>query len=193
MGLLYTTEGTRRILDTLNTAFDGPDQDASGKDKGLAIVRTAKDNDSLLKGMLTSNPRKWKPGHLATALQLLPFDQSGNGAPVDDSHTKRWAYFLKKVVGAQQFSDLRDALADAILDQVTGRPIGKISFDHVEVTNVSNANLVVFDAPMPDFPGKWVRHITLFTKRLKDSDSDSLDGTGSGEPNPLPGPPWKTS
>ena len=107
MGLLYTTEGTRRMLDTLNTAFDA-------SDNGLKYIRSLAPPGSKLEDMLKK--QNWAPGHLAAALKLYPYDQSPNPQPLDPQHVKRWAYFLKKVVGNQQFKDIKQKLAEAILE-----------------------------------------------------------------------------
>ena len=47
MGLLFTTEGTRRIIDTLNTAFDGPN-------RGLDVIRSALPNAPKLSAKIAS-------------------------------------------------------------------------------------------------------------------------------------------
>src|SRR5262249_27919629 len=89
MGFLYTTQGTQRVLDTLNTAFN----DSSG---GLAYIR----------GLLTSVPqfngylrgRGFKLDRLARVLQIYPADQSPTHAPVDGRELARWTYFLRKTL-----------------------------------------------------------------------------------------------
>jgi len=162
MGLLFTSEGTRRIVDTLNTAFDGPG-------KGLQIIRDGVAADPFLQGLISS--RQWNPGDLAQALDLLPYDQgedSGPPQPIRARHKLRWTYFLMKIVGgnASLFGSLRNALADAILNMDSnGKPltIVRVAFDHVELEDTNDsANLVVFDLPNADKTAT-VRHITLFT------------------------------
>jgi hypothetical protein len=162
MGLLWTTEGTRRIVNTLNTAFDGPN-------KGLQTIRDGVAADSFLKGLVSS--RKWNPGDLAQAFDLLPYDQgndSGAPQPIRPKHRLRWLYFLNRIIGANAtvFASLRDALADAILNQDSkGNPLSivRVTFDHVELEDSSaSANVVIFDLANAD-KSATVRHITLFT------------------------------
>jgi hypothetical protein len=197
MGLLFTTPGTQRILDTLNTAFDGPD-------KGLQFIRDHADSNILKK----VDGRKWAPGHLAKMLKLVPFDQA-TGSPDVPDETARWWWFLRKLVGKQAtkdflFDPLCQALADAILkqDHTNGKAyynIVKVSFDHVELPAAQTEkddpppNLVIFDAPWPGIAGAKVRHITLLTVRARDKDDPpSLDGDEK-EIAETPRPPWVKS
>jgi hypothetical protein len=186
MGLLYTTEGTRRILDTLNTAFSGPDS----KDKGLQFIRDAveaskKTEQKLLYNMILNHP--WKRGHLATTLALLPYDQ-GKGGGINPADTARWAFFIKTVIGGK-FNDLCKALSEAILDSASVR-IVSVSFDHVE--HSGRPNLIVYDAPLTnDLNGPYGRHITLFTRNLNPTgDTDKFDAPDPADGPPL-NPPWK--
>ena len=74
MGLLFTTEGTRRIINTLNTAFDE-------SDGGLKFIRgyLQPNPPSALYSLLTS-PSTWQAGQFAAMLDLMPYDQgSGDG------------------------------------------------------------------------------------------------------------------
>lgn len=162
MGLLWTSEGTRRIINTLNTAFDGPN-------KGLQTIRDGVAADPFLRDLVRS--RKWNPGDLAQALDLLPYDQgndSGSPQPIRPKHKLRWLYFLNKIVGINEavFGPLRNALADAILNQDSkgnALTIIRVTFDHVELGDSNaSANLVIFDLPNADKTAT-VRHITLFT------------------------------
>jgi hypothetical protein len=184
MGLLYTTEATRRILDTLNTAFD---------ESGLSYIRaridpTAPVTDPRRQLYDMLDQRQWRRGHLATALELFPYDQ-GPGSGLVPDHKRRWAFLLRSVV-ASKFDDLKRALSDAILNR-TGVNIVKMSFSHVEKSGAPN--LVVFDAPMiPGNPGgDYVRHITLFTRRLMGGENDDFEPPAQGEPPPFANPPWK--
>jgi hypothetical protein len=198
MGLLWTTEGTRRIKNTLNTAFDGPTP-ANKPLMGLDLIRQGVYATPKLLAKVRS--RKWKAGHLARALQLLPYDQSAAKNQIDPKDIKRWHYFLKNVVGSSStFAPIQNALADAILYQDPGGnpAIRRVSFDHVELpvldpNNPPNPNVVIFDAPLTGtgVGGDLVRHITLFTvevdKNQGGSDFDPSDG------DDLPTPPWETS
>jgi hypothetical protein len=188
MGLLYTTEGTRRILDTLNTAFDGPG-------KGLDVIRKAAPVGSALRRKIEG--RNWKPGQLARILRLLPTDQGKAKGARSDDETRRWFWFLNKVVGpSATFRPIRNALADAILNQDSkGAPLNiiRVSFDHVELADASNPNLVIFDAPLPGVDGGSVRHITLFTVRVPEGSKfqDDPPPKDSDDPADLVAPPWE--
>jgi hypothetical protein len=194
MGLLFTTPGTQRIIDTLNTAFDGPG-------KGLELIQgAAASKDSKLGAMVAT--RNWMPGYLALMLDLLPYDQSPTNptrGPTFNADQRRWKYFLRKVLGpTAAFAPIRSALADAILKRdSSGAPLNivRVSFDCVELTGSANPNVVIFDAPLPGDGGATVRHITLFTKYV--------EGGPGGPTPPLPvdphepadrepaNPPWK--
>lgn len=184
MGLLYTTVGAGRILDTLNTAFSGPDS----KDNGLKYIRDAveasKKGDQKLYNMIRNPP--WKRGHLATTLALLPYDQAAGG--INPADTARWAFFIKTVIGGK-FNDLCKALSEAILDTANVK-IVRVSFNHVEHTG--NPNLVVYDAPLTsDLNGPYGRQITLFTRNLKPTgETDTFDDPDPADGPPL-NPPWK--
>lgn len=197
MGFLYTTEGTRRVLDTLNTAFDGPG-------KGLDFIRSSAPPDSKLRKLIER--RNWRPARLAWLLQLLPFDQgssAGSPEPIKGRReTKRWHWFLKNVVGpSATFPAIRNALADAILNQDTNGTalnIVRVSFDHVELVGKDNPNVVIFDAPLPGVGGGNVRHITLFTVPVPEKqpngnpfDGTPFDPTAPDEPDPVVRPPWE--
>jgi hypothetical protein len=185
MGLLYTTEGTRNILDTLNTAFDG-------SNKGLKFIR-----DKVKASELASAPadrklyemvynQKWRRGHLATTLQLFPYNQNTGGIQGDDK--ARWAFFLKTVVGAK-FNELRKALSEAILN-TSGVNIASVSFSHVEKTG--SPNLVIYDAPLTnDLNGPYGRHITLFTRHLTTGERADFDAPDSDDGPPIVDPPWQ--
>jgi hypothetical protein len=189
MGLLYTTEGTRRVLNTLNTAFDGPG-------KGLDYIRSSAPPGSKLRKLIEK--RSWKPARLARMLQLLPFDQGNSTGPpgkLRDRDTRRWHWFLKNVLGASAaFPPIRNALADAILNQdSSGTPLNlvRVSFDHVELTGKDNPNVVIFDAPLPGLSGGNVRHITLFTVPVPEiQDGTPFDPNDPDEPDPIVKPPW---
>jgi hypothetical protein len=186
MGLLYTTEGTRRILDTLNTAFSGPDS----KDNGLKQIRDAveasKKTDQKLYNMVLNHP--WKRGHLATTLDLLPYDQNAGG--ITDSDIARWAFFLKTVVDGK-FNELCKALSESILN-TAGVNIVRVSFNHIDKEKGS-PNLVVYDAPLTDdLNGPYARQITLFTRNLKTGEKDKFDDPDpANDGPPLPNPTWK--
>ena len=188
MGLLFTTEGTRRVLNTLNTAFDGPN-------KGLDHIRSAVGTNLKLQRMLER--RRWKPARLAWALQLLPFDQGNSAGPpgrLRERDSRRWHWFLKNVVGpTAAFAPIRNALADAILNQDsngTRLNIVRVSFDYVELPPKDNANVVIFDAPLPGISGGNVRHITLFTVPVPEiQDGTPFDPPDSDDPDPIK-PPW---
>jgi hypothetical protein len=221
MGLLFTTEGTRRIINTLNTAFDGPGS-------GLDAIRAAVSGNAKLAKKVAK--RTWKPGHFAWMLQLLPYDQGstsydgqGNqvqnsGQPLQPRDRKRWHYFLRSMGYTDStfqtltplFTTLRDALADAILNTDSqGNPlkdptgaqktIARIVVDHVELENANDIpNVVIFDTSLPSAgTGAWVRHITLFTAPVPLSQTGT-DFGGSDDPPenddapPITGPyPWK--
>src|SRR5262249_39012982 len=106
MGFLFTKEGTQRIVDTLNTAFN---------EKGLALIQqTASDPNTKLGALVRT--RNWGSGQLALMLNLLPYDQSGHGDKIKKRHIQKWFYFLRKVLGGTSaFAPIRSALADAIL------------------------------------------------------------------------------
>ncbi len=193
MGLLFTTEGTRRVINTLNTAFDGPG-------KGLDVIRnSAASAPKLLKKVAKRN---WKPGHLARMLSLFPYDQgdgAGKRGAIDNRHTKRWHFFLKTVVGSTDavFVPLRDALADAILNQDSNGnalSIVRVAFDHVELGGPQDdPGIKIFDAPLPGTGGGVLRHITLFTVPVPKAEVGSdFDGNDSDEGD-LPTPPWTQS
>lgn len=195
MGFLYTTEGTRRVLDTLNTAFDGPS-------KGLDYIRSSVAANDQLRDMVAK--RNWKPARLARILQLLPFDQGNSAGPpgkIRAREAKRWHWFLKNVVGpSATFAPIRNALADAILNRDssgTTLTIVRVSFSHVELTGKDNPNVVIFDAPLPGNSGGTVRQITLFTVPVpeKQPNGDPFDGTPFdppelNEPDPIKKAPW---
>jgi hypothetical protein len=204
MGLLFTTEGTRRVINTLNTAFDGPD---TTNKTGLYAIRQAA--STAPKFYAKVKTRVWKAGHVAKMLSLFPYDQgeSSGGTPgktgqLLERDTKRWHYFLKTVVGPAEdavFKPLRNALADAITNQDSNGNalnIMRVSFDHVELESANaNPNIVIFDAPLPGTTG-MVRHITLFTAAVpqKDPNGNSLDGTpfdaNDNDEQDFPNPPW---
>ena len=192
MGLLFTTPGTRAIIDTLNTAFDGPG-------KGLDFIR----NNAGPKILKKIEKRNWQPGHLARMLKLLPFDQGGGAVPPDSPG--KWWWFLRKRNGLNvTFDPIRTALADAILKQDSNNNnaflnIARVSFDHVELPNPNpanppNPNVVIFDAPLPGDPnGALVRHITLFTVAVSGQDMEPpLAGDEEDFP-PNHKPPWDKS
>jgi hypothetical protein len=178
MGLLYTTPGTQRILDTLNTAFDSSND-------GLTYIRALAAPGSKLEDMLKK--QNWAPGHLASALKLYPYDQSPNPQPLDPKDVKRWAYFLKKVIGNQLFKDIKQKLAEAILSP----NFVSISFSHRES---DRAGLLVIDTPVgSSLNGPFARHLTLSTINVPAGKEDDFDTppTTPQEPAPLPGPPWQ--
>lgn len=188
MGLLWKTEGTRRIVETLNRAFDG------GTNQGLDYIRKNA-GSKILKKIAKGN---WQPGHLARMLQLYPYDQSAaaNAISVDDR--KRWHYFLRTVVGGDDtvFKPLRSALADAITSVDSNKKflVAQVSFAHVEVPNIT-PYLVIFDVPGT---GGLVRHITLFTAALDSNPGEDFDPPDPNDEEDFPGaapgrPPWKTS
>jgi hypothetical protein len=186
MGLLFTTEGTRRIKNTLNTAFDeSPD--------GLAYIRSFvgtpadKPTQSLKPFGQFIAQRTWTPGQIAVALDLMPYDQGsgdgnqgngphhhGNPGGKKDPDTKRWNYFLKTVIGDSSagingtkpidtvFAPLRSALADALLNQDSdGKQLNivRVSFDHVELdANLENSGTTKQTAP----PGVVIFDTTLW-------------------------------
>jgi hypothetical protein len=186
MGFLYTTEGTRRVLDTLNTAFDGPG-------KGLQFIRDKAPPGSNLWKLIET--RNWKPGRLARMLQLLPFDQRKPPGALVKREAMRWHWFLKNVVGTSAtFAPIRNALADAILKQDSkGAPLNivRVSFDHVELAGKDNPNVVIFDAPLPGATnGETVRHITLFTVPVPEiQEGTEFDAV---EPDAIVKPPWSS-
>jgi hypothetical protein len=203
MGLLFTTEATRRVVNTLNTAFDGPSKDPINNPTGLDAIRKIAPTGSKLANKIAL--RDWKPGRLARMLLLLPYDQSGQQNPLSDGHTKRWHYFLKTVVGSSTdkgsvFATLQNALADAILNTATDSTgaaldIVRVSFDHVELADNANMDIVIFDAPVkslnPSKPPKVARHITLFTATVpeKNPNGTPLKGTPfDGPDSDLPDP-----
>jgi len=176
MGLLYTTEGTRRILDTLNTAFDG-------SDNGLKYIRAQAKADAKLEDMLTK--QNWAAGHLASALKLFPYNQGGGGSSDFDTDKARWAYFLKKVIGSQLFKDLKKKLAEAILSP----NFVSVSFNHRES---DSPNLWVIDTPVgSNLNGPYARQITLLTINVPAGKQDQFDPKTSDEPDPLAKPPWE--
>jgi hypothetical protein len=183
MGLLYTTEATRNILDTLNTAFDGPNPTAP-PNSGLQYIRdqveaSRTSTDPRLYNMVNNPP--WKRGHLATTLQLFPYNQK-TGGMANPGDKGRWAFFLKSVVGPS-FGDLCKALSDAILKKAAVNII-QVSFHHVEKTG--SPNLVYYDAPLTPSPsGPYARQITLFTRNLIVGESATFD-----TPDPSDGPPF---
>jgi hypothetical protein len=184
MGLLFTTPGTQAILDTLNTAFDGPG-------KGLDFIRTNAGPKILAK----IGKRNWQPGHLARMLRLLPFDQGGGQVPSDSP--AKWWWFLRKRPGLLvTFDPIKIALADAILNQDSSNNnaplnIVRVTFDHVELAGSANPNVVIFDAPLPGDPnGGMVRHITLFTVAVPPGKQDSQPPLDSDEQDIPVKPPW---
>ena len=181
MGLLFTTPGTPQPRH-LNTAFDGPG-------KGLDFIRANAGPRILAK----VGRRNWAPGHLARMLRLLPFDQATGSAPAPNE-TKRWWWFLRKLLGGNSaaFDSLRNALADAILNKDSnGVPLKiiRVSFDHVELDVPPDANVVIFDSSLPS--GDTVRHITLFTKAVPAGSQDNPPTLGGDEQDFPVKPPWE--
>jgi hypothetical protein len=193
MGLLFTTEGTRRIKNTLNTAFD---DSADGLTYIRSFVGTPSDKPT---SNLTAfgqfiKLRTWTPGQLAVALDLMPYDQGsgdgnqGNGPihpvnpkPKKNTDVKRWNYFLAGVVGDKTagidgtkpfdtvFVPLRNALADALLNQDSnGNQLNiiRVSFDHVELdANLPNSGTSKQTAPPS---------VVIFDAPLSDDSGSSL-------------------
>jgi hypothetical protein len=215
MGLLFTTEGTRRIINTLNTAFDGPDP--TGK-FGLAYIRGLWNGATPNTTVANYVNNGWAPSQLATALDLLPYDQgTGEGrdrkdhnppntpTAYDVRHAKRWIWFLQNVLGsnaaAPTFNTIMGALQHAIKNDVPdpnspGKTldIQRVSFDHVELDANSDSpgssppSAVIFDAPLLDNNGKttgYVRHVTLLTQRVKESEPGTNPGSAA-----VSNPPW---
>ena len=183
MGLLIRSDGTQRIIETLNAAFDGPSP-TNGPPLGLDVIRSYAFLGTPPTGGLstfgnTIQDRSWAGGVLADALDLKPKDGNGNSNP---NHNRRWTWFLQHILGpdATVFTPLRNALADAILSfDSSNKPlIVRVTFDHVELEDPNTSNpdpdtplpiansIVIFDAPLaaPN-AGTFgtVRHITLFT------------------------------
>jgi hypothetical protein len=178
MGLLYTTPGTQRILDTLNTAFDRSND-------GLAYIRARATPGSKLEDMLKK--KNWAAGHLASALKLFPYDQSPREEPLQDYDVRRWAYFLKKVVGNDLFKKIKEKLAEAILSP----NFVSVSFNHIES---NRQDLLVIDTPVgSDLNGPFARHLTVYTINVPAGKVDDFDRppTTPDEPDPLPSPPWQ--
>jgi hypothetical protein len=183
MGLLFTTEGTRRIINTLNSAFDESDD-------GLKYIRRLVTcTDTLYNATLYTliSSRGWEPAQLAEMLDLMPYDQGsgdgddGNGPtphdpakPIKEKARKRWKHFLTNMIGDKNpavdgktpyntvFAPLRVALADAILNKDinnTALNIVRVSFDHVELDGnqvgdlYAPPSMVIFDAALPDDNG----------------------------------------
>jgi hypothetical protein len=188
MGLLFTTEGSRRIKNTLNTAFD-ESPGGLAYIKGLATppIPATPISAAIPAGPIWSivKDRNWNPATLAAALDLMPYDQGsgdgdqGNGPnPHDPSKGKkkkdvwRWNYFLKSVIGTSTsagsvFATLRSALADAILGtDASGAPISpaivRVSFDHVELDENANS------------PGTAPPSVVIFDAPLKGDGGTSL-------------------
>ena len=187
MGLLFTTEGTRRVVDTLNTAFDGPG-------KGLAVIRKRRDTDAKFRDRVAK--RKWPAGHLARMLLLLPFDQAKSPGKLNNADTKRWHYFLKQIVGQHKdktvFENLRDALADAILNTDVNNvalDIVRVTFDHVEL-DVVPYPIVISDQTVPKVG--TVRHITLFTKNVDVGELGSQFEKEDDDAEAFEDAPWRS-
>ena len=162
MGLLFRTEGTRRIIDSLNTAFDSAALQALQNLAGASAYP-----NGLTTWGKTIQARNWAPYWLADPgnLDLNPKDSNGNS---NSTHKARWKIFLTSVLSSTVFATLRDALADAILNHDssgTQLNIARVSFDHVELEHPNDPqNIVIFDAPLPGAVNKGVvRHITILT------------------------------
>jgi hypothetical protein len=195
--LLFTTEGTRRIIDTLNTAFDGPSPDPN-KPIGLDVIRSLATPGSPNYNRAFYNKiysRKWKAGHLARMLLLLPFDQGTPPGTLNNSDTKRWHWFLVKVFGpSAAFQPICVALADAILNYDSNNKflnIVRVTFDHVD--QALPYPVVMYDSSLPLNAGN-VRHITLYTTpNVPAAEQGSrFDPKDSDEPDAFENAPWRT-
>ena len=84
MGMLFTTEGTRRIVDALNTAFS---------EAGVNQIRS----DEAAKPWLTDLNRKWKLARACFIYSIYPvsLDPDNNPGQVLQKHKHRWHFFLK--------------------------------------------------------------------------------------------------
>src|SRR5437868_2292140 len=164
MGLLFTTEGTRRIVNTLNTAFDGPTP-ASQPLMGLDLIRSLLGTPSNPTPFATLVAgRNWAAGQVAGMLDLLPYDQGnesggvpGQKGKLNPRDARRWNYFLTSLPAAV-FKLLQNAMAGAILNQDNnGTPLAykivRAAFDHVHLDATANPDLVAFDAPLPGIGG----------------------------------------
>lgn len=184
MGLLYTTEGTRRVIDTLNTAFD------YGPNIGLAYIREQLRTDPSLQSFVRN--RNWQLARFAFVFQIYPADQKltnpGNVVPREKA---RWHWFLKQFLGRDQrrlHNLIRDALTDAMDNPSLS--IVRVTFDHIESSVSTNPDVVIFDAPLPGTTGR-VRNITLITVKVAESEPGTdFDPPGMGEPRPRT-PPWR--
>lgn len=180
MGMLFTTRGTRRIIDALNTAFS---------EKGMSQIR----GDESTKLWLTDPKKDWKLVRAAYAYSIFPISQDPDDNPgvTDPKSKKKWHYFLKDHLGSSSNKPVHDQIRDAIRDGLLAvGSISRFSFDHVELAPSSNVSVVIFDAPIPGATTK-LRQFTLLTPAVpKNQDGTDFDPTpGEGEPGqkPLPG------
>ena len=178
MGMLFTTEGTRRIVDTLNTAFGGV---------GVAKIRGYEATDQ----WLTKPNKDWRLARACYVYQIYPVSQDPNNlGALDPKHKKRWHYFLKNHLFVK-FKVTHDQIRDAIKAGLTDMTISRFAFDHVEVDANANVGVVIFDAPIPGLTTK-VRHVTLMTPAVPAAEGGSdfdPPQNGEGEPgqHPFPG------
>jgi hypothetical protein len=197
MGFIFTTQGTQRVLDTLNTAFDvGVPRSPTTDPTGLFYVRDVLNT----KGYLNGNG--WSLHRLAKVLQINAADQSSTPTPpiVDSTQNARWIYFLRKFLHNDNpgiHNRIRNTLTDAILNN---NSINKITFAHLETGMAPD--VVIFDAlftyidPVTNKAAAGtVRHITLVTVNPNLSGAGSTPDYGQPDPNEpgsLPNPPWRT-
>jgi hypothetical protein len=157
MGMLFTTVGTKRIVETLNTAF----QDLSVI-RGLPQYATVL---PLLQSTTTNNLSS-----VTYYLRIYPYRQKNPNQPGDKNgvydvkDARRWKYFLDNL-DLTSAVNIQGALATALQNTNMNRVV----FDHVAIPGTSApASVVVFDAPNPVGSGRLMS-ITLMTVEIDPS------------------------
>jgi hypothetical protein len=176
MGMLFTTEGTKRIVETLNTAF-----------QDLSVIRTLPQYGRVLQ--LLQQPGN-QLSSIAYVLRIFPYRQRNPHAPGDQNgvynrrDAARWRYFLDNL-DANTSSTIQSALLAAFNNSTINRTV----CDHVSLPGVAApSSVVVFDAPNPAAGGQRLMSITLMTVEI--------DPGNNGTPFPAPSsaqaqnPPW---
>ena len=207
MGLLFSTEGTRRIINTLNSAFDGPTPKGQPA-MGLDLIRTYAQSgganyNQTLNDLVNNVGSQWVPGALAMNLDLLPYDQgSGNGNdgngpsppnnpnPLNRKAAKRWYHFLTQVLAQPKtaadgtitysaaFTTLQSALGAAILNNaLDSSGNNRINIVRVSFDHVEIDENTAATGTAP--PGNAPPNVVIYDAPLP------YDST-STPPNPLP-------
>ena len=157
MGMLFTTEGTKRIVETLNTAF-----------QDLSILRGLPQYGTVLPLLQSTTSNTLSS--VTFYLRIYPYRQKNPHVPGDKNglynvkDARRWKYFLDNL-------DLTSAvnIQGALVTALQSTTINRVVFDHVAIPGTAApASVVVFDAPNPVGSGR-IMSITLMTVELDQS------------------------